>query len=199
MNTMATNITEDMEDYKEKYENAVNELRNLRSMLMEQNVINADGIINTNLERIFPELKEDSDERIVEDIIAYIRYERKSTVEEIENRFIPWLEKQGEQKDSYTKQQLRDMGFAFTLNGDIVTPEKTNEAIKEYLAYHKKKWEKEQQKPFKWDDADDLMCTETLYFIDEFQKSDRCLSENEMQNSVSCEKWLKSLKERMMK
>jgi hypothetical protein len=37
------------------------------------------------------------------------------------------------------------MGFAFTLNGDIVTPEKTNEAIEEYPAYQKKKWEKEQK------------------------------------------------------
>ena len=49
------------------------------------------------IENIFPELRESEDERIRKDIIAYMRYERKSTEEEIENRFIPWLEKQCEQ------------------------------------------------------------------------------------------------------
>jgi len=57
--------------------------------------------------------------------------------------------------------------------------------------------ELEKQKPVEWRDEDLLMLDETLHFIDEFQKSNRCFSENEMQNSVSCRNWLKSLKERM--
>ena len=56
---------------------------------------------NVWIYRLLPELlQEDSDERIAKDIIAYIRYERKSTTGEIENRFIPWLEKQGGQKET---------------------------------------------------------------------------------------------------
>lgn len=46
-------------------------------------------------EYIDPELKEGSeDERIRKDLISYFKYERKSTEEEIKQRFIPWLEKQ---------------------------------------------------------------------------------------------------------
>ena len=59
-------------------------------------------------------------------------------------------------------------------------------------------WVKKQgeQKPIiaeneKW------LIDETLYFLDEFQHSDKCYSEQEMQNSVTCRNWLKSLKEKM--
>ena len=40
----------------------------------------------------------------------------------------------------YSKQQLLDMGFAFTTNGDIVTPEQSNEDLKKYLKYQKQKF-----------------------------------------------------------
>ena len=51
--------------------------------------------------------KDDEDESIIKDIIAYMRYERKSTGEEIENRFIPWLEKQGERKEIDYNEELK--------------------------------------------------------------------------------------------
>jgi len=65
-------------------------------------------------EFVFPELGESEDERIGKDIIAYMRYERKSTEEEIENRFIPWLEKQGEHNkpNPYS-------GTSFEYNGHV--------------------------------------------------------------------------------
>ena len=44
---------------------------------------------------------------------------------------------------------------------------------------------------------DDMMIEETLYFLREYQQSNRCKDESGMQNSISCEKWLKSLKERI--
>jgi hypothetical protein len=75
-----------------------------KAKLYDEAVERANSLINCNqlgdawIYRLLPELQEDSDERIMKDIIAYIRYERKSTQEEIENRFIPWLEKQGEKK-----------------------------------------------------------------------------------------------------
>jgi len=55
-----------------------------------------------------------------------------------------WLEKQGEKKDYYTKQELIDMGFSFTLNGDIVTPDKMMEDMKKYLAWKEKHDEQKQ-------------------------------------------------------
>ena len=53
-----------------------------------------------------------------------------------------------------------------------------------------------QQKPA-WSEKDGEMIDETLYFIREYQQSNRCKDENGMQNSVTCEKWLHSLKERI--
>ena len=50
------------------------------------------------------------------------------------------------------------------------------------------------QKPVEWSEKDKQMLEETLYFINEYQKSNRCTDENGMQNSVSCENWLESLK-----
>lgn len=38
------------------------------------------------------------------------------------------------------------------------------------------------------------MIDETIYFIQEFRKSNRCADEGDFQNSVTCENWLKSLK-----
>ena len=43
-------------------------------------------------------------------------------------------------KNFYTKQELIDMGFAFTTNGDIVTPDQSNEDLKKYLKYQKQKF-----------------------------------------------------------
>ena len=43
-------------------------------------------------------------------------------------------------KRIYTKKQLLDMGFAFTTNGDIVTPDQLNKDLKKYLKYQKQKF-----------------------------------------------------------
>jgi leucyl-tRNA synthetase len=40
----------------------------------------------------------------------------------------------------YTKQELRDMGFGFDLNGNIVTPQEIEERSKKYIKYRKDKW-----------------------------------------------------------
>lgn len=45
-----------------------------------------------------------------------------------------------------------------------------------------------------WSKEDELMIQDAIHWIQEFQKSDRCKDENDMQNSVTCENWLKSLK-----
>lgn len=53
-----------------------------------------------------------------------------------------WADEHPNSKNVYTKQQLLDMGFAFTTNGDIVTPEQSNEDLKKYLQYQKQKFVK---------------------------------------------------------
>jgi hypothetical protein len=42
------------------------------------------------------------------------------------------------------------------------------------------------------------MIDETIYFIQEFRKSNRCADEGDFQNSVTCEDWLRSLKEMLL-
>ena len=51
-----------------------------------------------------------------------------------------WADEHPDSKRTYTKQQLIDMGFAFTTNGDIVTPDQSNEDLKKYLKYQKRKF-----------------------------------------------------------
>ena len=51
-----------------------------------------------------------------------------------------WADEHPDNNHTYTKQQLIDMGFAFTTNGDIVTPEQSNEHLKNYLKYQKQKF-----------------------------------------------------------
>lgn len=51
-----------------------------------------------------------------------------------------WADEHPDNNRTYTKQQLIDMGFAFTTNGDIVTPEQSNEDLKKYLQYKKRKF-----------------------------------------------------------
>ena len=61
----------------------------------------------------------------------------------------------------------------------------------------KSEFELVEQKPAKWNKNDKVLLDETLHFIREFQQSDRCINEGDMQNSVTCENWLKSLKDRV--
>ena len=51
-----------------------------------------------------------------------------------------WADEHPDSKHIYTKQQLIDMGFAFTTNGDIVPPDQLNEDLKKYLEYQKRKF-----------------------------------------------------------
>lgn len=68
------------------------------------------------------ESKFDEDEKIVKDIIAYIRYERKSTQEEIENRFIPWLEKQGERDEERKEINLVEILKHYPKETELYSP-----------------------------------------------------------------------------
>lgn len=42
------------------------------------------------------------------------------------------------------------------------------------------------------------MIDETIHFIQEFRNSDRCAEQGDWQNSVTCESWLKSLKQMLL-
>ena len=84
------------------------------------------------------------DEKMIRRIIeALQRYMPTDELWE-EQEMVAWLEKQDKRKDYYTKQELYDMGFSFTLNGDIVTPDKMMEDMKKYFAWKEKQSEQKE-------------------------------------------------------
>lgn len=75
-----------------------------------------------------------------------------------------WADEHPDSKHTYTKQQLIEMGFAFTPNGDIVTPEQENEHLKRYLQYRRGKmidkavaWLKDNWRDYIFHDADGMI------------------------------------------
>ena len=88
---------------------------------------NVKNVISTRKEQIFDYLKERN--------IPFVSLEANSIMEGIE-----WADEHPDSKRTYTKQQLIDIGFAFTTNGDIVTPDQLNEDLKKYLKYQKQKF-----------------------------------------------------------
>lgn len=58
-----------------------------------------------------------------------------------------WSDEHPNKNLVYTKQELRDMGFGFDLNGNIVTPQEIEERSKKYIKYRKDKWA---EKAYEW-------------------------------------------------
>lgn len=85
-----------MEDYKEKYEQALERARTLHKLACETSHKNT----RMAIEEVFPELKESEDERVRKELINFFKNHMDSVYEEISdnNVVIAWLEKQGEQK-----------------------------------------------------------------------------------------------------
>ena len=81
-----------MEDYKKKYEEVLDRVKYIIGD-------DDDAILNrTDIEDIFPELKESEDERIREEILAFIKREGQHIDKYKWPKWIDWLEKHGEQK-----------------------------------------------------------------------------------------------------
>ena len=88
-----------MEDYKEKYENALAKIKQIfdkgSKFVIRREVF----------ESIFPELRESEDEKIRKEIINYFECQSRDEPERkgIHNRWIDWIEKQGEKKPLYIR------------------------------------------------------------------------------------------------
>lgn len=52
---------------------------------------------------------------------------------------VEWADENPNKDDVYTKQELRDMGFGFDLNGNICTPNEAYDRAEKYKQYHKQK------------------------------------------------------------
>ena len=89
-----------MEDYKEKYEQALE-----KAKICYKDLSNLDGVVATMskdfFEEVFPELKESEDERVRKELIKYLKERSHSGFNRevrICNDGIAWLEKQGKPK-----------------------------------------------------------------------------------------------------
>ena len=135
-------------DYEKKYKDALERARYYHCDGVKQEIIDA-------LEYVFPELKESEDEKIRKAIIEFFELQDENTTYSFVSRndILAWLEKQ-----IYTKKELQDMGFAFTTNGDIVTPKEQEKDLKAYLEHEKEKWLEKQseQKPAEWSEEDEM-------------------------------------------
>ena len=211
-----------IEEKAKAYDEALERAKILYNDKNEIGYANAESV----LEEVFPLLKESEDERIRKELIEHCRNTRCVTEEGGERmaKYIAWLEKQEGceyiKKDwlEHIKQSWYKEGFidgkytpkeltindVATLNELIDFLENGTAKLQHDLTLYAN-WLKTQfptnekqgeQKPA-WSEEDEEMIEETLYFIREYQQSNRCKDEAGMQNSVSCEKWLKSLKQRI--
>ena len=124
-----------IEEKARRYDEVVDEIKKLRDMLLKEGVINKDGIICDNFNRIFPELKEGEDEKIRKDLITFLDdvwyLGKKANFDKWDKAdcsdWINWLENQGEQKSDTNFSDLRTWKYIV----DAVWTEK--EGIGQYL------------------------------------------------------------------
>jgi hypothetical protein len=95
-------------DYEKKYKEALKRAKGMYE----------DGMMPERLEYIFPELKESEDERIRKEIQSVIKQLDKDTTicgkKYDYNKWIAWLEKQGEQQDwKPSEEQLEALDYAY--------------------------------------------------------------------------------------
>ena len=94
-------------DYEQKYTEALEKIREGLQPLQDGTKIS--GVTRAFLEEVFPELKESEDERIRKMIINHLTQERGSLSNDEAAEAIAWLEKQGEQKPIWSKED--EIGF----------------------------------------------------------------------------------------
>ena len=165
-----------IEEKAQRYDKAIIEFKPIYDLAKEQ----GRTIDVKEFERIFPELKENEDEKIRKKLIAY--FKNLSDVYSLEpleinpKKVIAWLEKQGEQKPTTEiKSAEESLG---------IDSETYNKIVDECI------YGDDEQKPAKWNEDDDVMLRTAK---DVIFKSDDC-SDGTTYKLID---WLKSIKERV--
>lgn len=157
-------------DYKEKYEQALERAR----MINNGEDVDVEAG-TTTCEYIFPELKEDEDERIRKTLIEYFNVYPKDYYGALKkSHIIAWLEKQGKQKVSYTTiVETGNGGINTLVTGELPIDGEQNPI------------------EFKWsaDDKNKLLIIEQILNCANLLISSQELTETK--------NWLKSLKQRI--
>lgn len=175
-------------DYKEKYEKALSVAKKWKD----------DGIsdIGKVIECIFPELVESEDEKNIKGLINELKGSlraancqndacgggHESRIKLLEWG-ISWLEKQKTFEWSEEDNEMFQRIISDCEKKYILLPNEVS-WLKSLKLRPKQEWSEE----------DETILQDAIYYINEYQKSNRCKDENDMQNSVTCENWLKSIK-----
>lgn len=144
------------------------------------------------IENLFPEVQVVIDLRIKEAVLKMVH---DTPREEMEDNYgvrkeevIDWLEKQGE-KPIEQDTEIKDLWVYISEWKDkFGRLPKDEDELAACIDYVMKR-----QKPIELSDDDMAMIQDAIHWVQEFQKSDRCKDENDMQNSVTCENWLKNI------
>lgn len=165
-----------IEEKAKRYNEAMKKLRTMRDAWNNLETDYSPKDVVHDIEYYFPELAESEggikDERIRKAVISTFK-PHCSFYEVSVDEVLAWFEKR------FSKSRQKEIDDAY-LKG---------------VCDAKHELEKQgEQKPAEWNKNDEVLLDETLHFIREFQRSDRCINEGDMQNSVTCENWLKSLR-----
>lgn len=164
-----------MENYEKKYKEALEKARQLCAYPTTKSFI-------SDLQDLFPELKESEDEKIRQKILFLFYAWRNNEQVNIPNKkevekAIAWLEKQTDQTDIANKEYWR--GY--------------REGKKEILDKYA---EQSKQKPAEWSKEDEVGFGDALWAIE--QAKTIAKDENDMGNLWYAEGWLKSIKDRVL-
>ena len=105
-------------DYEKKYKDALRAVKKLQETNPSDEGVQ--NWINDN----FPELKESEDEKIRKGILELVRQSSEILDKQNQNNMIAWLEKQGEQKPKWTKEDktiIEDSIGYFQSERDLTT------------------------------------------------------------------------------
>lgn len=189
-------------DNKQKYENA---LERCKKEFNFNNLAYSHEEIKQKLERIFPELKESEDERIRKAIIEYLEQsqfgeEHYLIDDNVVRGYISWLEKQGEQKPTWSEEDeqmftLCALSVKTCYNDGLLT---CNEYEQASLWLKSLKDRVQLQPKQEWSADDTMYFTSVKLLVENSENLNGLL---ETMNSPEYIKkclidWLKSLKER---
>lgn len=187
-----------MENYKEKYEQALERARQVHITNVDEN--------KKATEYIFPELKENKDEKIRKELIKVFEERAKHGFEWKDgipnNAVLSWLEKQGEKVDAIENFNTEfERQISHLIASTINKEHEYNEGFVKWAAnallnYAKHELEKQGEQKSTWSEEDEKMLKSVISSIRISRSS--CEEDDDVRDLFDNEiDWLEALKERM--
>lgn len=165
-------------DYKKKYKEALERVKNIRTGKCETTFVFTEGLF----EHIFPELAESKDERIRRELIKETKGSEERLFETVTNEeFIAWLEKQGQVKESPISQHENK---TCKENDDSLTSE--DEKIRGAIIDHLKDNNLTEWAAWLEKQGEQVLDNSAKTCKDEQKTADKCEGCNNVKGCVAC-------------